>query len=127
MRRTPMKIALVSIFALALGFVALTPCFADSRGAKVEGAKCETAKAEVAKAEVDKAERAKTKAQLQSAYSLLRQGEGYEAKKVLWRARKALKAAGDKVTLRKLERVMVLLQRGDGMAARVRLKSIINS
>ena len=66
------------------------------------------------------------KTELISAYRLLRQDDEYGASRVLWSVRKALKASDDSVTLKKVERVMVLIQREDYMAARVRLKSVIS-
>ena len=64
------------------------------------------------------------KTELKSAYSLLRQDDEYGAKKVLWSVQASLIKSNDVVTLKTVERVLVLIQRADYMAARVRLKSI---
>ena len=72
-----------------------------------------------------RAEKKKLRNMMTSSYRLMRQGDYYGAQQKMWSLRKTLKERGDKVTLRKLERVQVLLQRGDEMAARVRMKSLL--
>ena len=67
-----------------------------------------------------------TKSELISAYRLLRQDDEYGARKILWSVRASLIENNDETTLKTVERVLVLIQREDYMAARVRLKSIIN-
>ena len=120
------------IYVALLAFVtlwAVGPSFAADKVSKTgkdfEFDKASFLKQEKQDKQLSQAEQAKLKAQLTSAYRALRQGESYGALQKLWRVRKSLRAQGDKATLRKLERVMVLVQRGDGMAARVRLKSVI--
>ncbi len=94
------RTSIIVVVALFVAFVAVAPAWAGEK--KVE-----------------------TKKQLLSAYRLLRQGDEYGANKVFWALRKTLRVSGDKVTLRKIERVMVLIQRGKHMDARVRLKSLL--
>ena len=65
-----------------------------------------------------------TKNELISAYRLLRQDDEYGARRILWSVRASLVKDNDVTTLKTVERVMVLIQREDYMAARVRLKSI---
>ena len=67
------------------------------------------------------------KTELKSAYSLLRQDDEYGARSILWSVRASLLNENDSVTLKSVERVLVLVQRKDYMAARARLKSIINN
>ena len=67
-----------------------------------------------------------TKSELISAYRLLRQDDEYGASKILWSVRASLMKNNDATTRKTVERVLVLIQREDYMAARVRLKSIIN-
>ncbi len=65
-----------------------------------------------------------TKSELISAYRLLRQDDEYGARRILWSVRDSLIKNNDVATLKTVERVMVLIQREDYMAARVRLKSV---
>ena len=64
------------------------------------------------------------RSELKSAYRLLRQDDEYGARKILWSVRATLVENNVVTTLKTVERVIVLIQRQDYVAARVRLKSI---
>ena len=55
----------------------------------------------------------------------LRQDDGYAARRILWDVRARVKASGEGSYLKSIERIMVLIQREDYLAARVRLKSLL--
>ena len=55
----------------------------------------------------------------------LRQDDEYAALRLLWNVRAQLKEAGEVSFLKSIERIMVLIQREDYLAARVRLKSLL--
>ena len=134
MNRQFIYLALLALVTLC----AVGPSFAADKAGKAsraleisksgEKGKAKKATAQMLNEQAKQAEitrKAELKAQIQAAYSSLRQGESYCALQQMWKVRKALRAHGDKKELRRLERVMVLIQRGDEMAARVRLKSLL--
>lgn len=60
-----------------------------------------------------------------SANRELRQDDEYAALRILWDVRAQVKSSGEESFLKSVERIMVLIQREDYLAARVRLKSLL--
>ena len=55
----------------------------------------------------------------------LRQDDEYAALRTLWDVRAQAKETGEKSFLKSIERIMILIQREEYLAARVRLKSFL--